>query len=67
MENSHETNIAWFIESNRQKIEFYIELNWVQQINFIGNVARDEEENTTMSFIIEERKETKLDFFQMEP
>ena len=67
MENSHETNIAWFIESNRQKIEFYIELNWVQQINFIGNVARDEEENTTMSFIIEEGKETKLDFFQMEP
>ena len=27
MENSHETNIVWFIESNRQKIEFNIELN----------------------------------------
>ena len=38
MENSHETNIVWFIESNRQKIEFNMELNKVQQINFTGNL-----------------------------
>ena len=38
-------------------------MNWVQQINFTGNLARDEEAYTTMFFIIEEAKETKLDFF----
>ena len=27
MENSHETNITWFIERNSQKIEFNIELS----------------------------------------
>ena len=66
MENSHKTNIVLFIESNRQKIELNIELNHVQQINFTGNLVRDEEANTTMFFIIEEGEQTKLDFFQME-
>ena len=39
----------------------------VQQTNFMGNLARSEEANTTMFFITEEAKETKLDFFQIEP
>ena len=34
----------------------------IQQINFIANLDRDG--NTTMSFIIEEVKETVLDFSQ---
>ena len=33
----------------------------------MGNLARSEEANTTMFFITEEAKETKLDFFQIEP
>ena len=63
MENSDETNIVWFIESNRQKIECNFELNSAQQINFTGNLARNEEANTAMFFVIEEGKEFKLDFF----
>ena len=66
MENYHKTNIVLFIASNRQKIGLNIELNYVQQINFTGNLVRDEEANTTMFFIIVEGEETKLDFFQIE-
>ena len=35
----------------------------IQQINFTANLDRDE--NTTMFFIIEEAKETVLDFLQV--
>ena len=34
----------------------------IQKINFTGNLERDG--NTTMSFIIEEAKETNFDFLQ---
>ena len=34
----------------------------IQQINFTGNLAWQGNENTTMFFIIEETKETILDF-----
>ena len=34
----------------------------IQQINFTGNLARNPIANTTMFFIIEEAKETVLDF-----
>ena len=34
----------------------------VQQINFTRNLARDGKENTTIFFIIEKARETKLDF-----
>ena len=36
----------------------------IQQINFTGNLARDQSENATMFLIIEEAKETVLDFSQ---
>ena len=36
----------------------------IQQINFTGNLARNAVANTTMFFIIEEAKETTLDFSQ---
>ena len=36
----------------------------IQQINFTGNLARDLNANTTIFFIIEEAKETILDFSQ---
>ena len=36
----------------------------MQQINFTGNLARDPIENATMFLIIEEAKETVLDFSQ---
>ena len=36
----------------------------IQQINFTGNLAREGSANTTMFFIIEEAKETVLDFSQ---
>ena len=36
----------------------------MKQIDFTGNLERDENENTTMFFIIEESKETVLDFAQ---
>ena len=36
----------------------------IQQINFTGNLAWQGNENTTMFFIIEETKETILDFSQ---
>ena len=35
-----------------------------QQINFTGNAAGDSNGNTTIFFIIEEAKETILDFSQ---
>ena len=38
------------------------DLKAIQQINFTGNGARNSIANTTMSFIIEEAKETVLDF-----
>ena len=38
------------------------DLKAIQQINFTGNRARNSIANTTMSFIIEEAKETVLDF-----
>ena len=34
----------------------------IQQINFTGNLAREGNANTTMFFIIEEAKETFLNF-----
>ena len=36
----------------------------VQQINFTGNLAREGNANTTMVFMIEEAKETDLNFSQ---
>ena len=36
----------------------------IQQINFTGSLAREGIANTTMFFIIEEAKETVLDFSQ---
>ena len=36
----------------------------IQQINFTGNLARDGNANMAMFFIIEEAKETILDFSQ---
>ena len=36
----------------------------IQRINFRGNLAWDGNENTTIFFIIEEAKETILDFSQ---
>ena len=36
----------------------------MQQINFTGNLAREENVNSKMFFIIEEAKETILDFSQ---
>ena len=36
----------------------------LQQINFTGNLAREGNANTTIFFIIEEAKETILDFSQ---
>ena len=36
----------------------------IQQIYFKGNLERDENENIAMLFIIEEAKETALDFLQ---
>ena len=36
----------------------------VQQINFTGNLAREGNANTAMVFMIEEAKETDLDFSQ---
>ena len=36
----------------------------IQRINFRGNLARDGNANTTIFFIIEETKETVLDFSQ---
>ena len=35
-----------------------------RQINFTGNLERDQNENTTMFLIIKEAKETVLDFPQ---
>ena len=37
----------------------------IQQINFARNLARDPTANTTVFFIIEEAKETILDFSQL--
>ena len=36
----------------------------IQQINFIENIAPDGDADTAMFFIIEEAKETSLDFSQ---
>ena len=36
----------------------------IQQVSFIGNITREENANTTMVFIIEEAKETILDFLK---
>ena len=36
----------------------------IQQVSFIGNITREENTNTTMVFIIEEAKETILDFLK---
>ena len=36
----------------------------IQQINFVGDLARDPIANTTIFFIIEEAKEIVLDFLQ---
>ena len=36
----------------------------IQQINFIGNLAQEENANTTIFFITEEAKEIFLDFSQ---
>ena len=66
MDDSYETNIVWFTESNIQKIELNIELNKVQQINFKGNLARDEDANTTMFFYYRRRKKNQIRFFSDE-
>ena len=40
------------------------DLKTIQQINFTGNLAREGNTNSIMFFIIEEAKETVLDFLQ---
>ena len=59
---NHETNIIWFIESNRQKIEFSIELNKVQQINFRENLARDKQIQQCFSLLQKQKKRTWIFF-----
>ena len=44
--------------SKQEKLD--VDSKAMQQINFIGNLQRDE--NTQMFFIVEEVKETLLDF-----
>ena len=47
----------------RKQQELYADPKATQQISFTGNLDRPE--NTTMVFIIEEAKETILDFSQV--
>ena len=49
------------IDLSKQQV-FYADPRTIKQINFTANLDRDG--NTTMLFIIEEAKETVLDFLQ---
>ena len=46
--------------SKQQKLDAYPKA--IKQINFLGNLDREEGTTTTMFLIIEEAKETVLDF-----
>ena len=48
--------------SKQEALDIYAKV--IQQINFTNNLARERDENATMSFIIEEVQEIALDFSQ---